>query len=328
MDRIGFIFFAEHDHAEPFLFVELHGDARLVIHEVHNVRHRPNMLAFGPMENVANDHAREPEQQQSRRDQMHQQAGPLDRQPRPACHDGGFGRRSRRQNRWGRRAVRRFGRRRRLQGGEVEAAADRQRHRHDEPLAAVRRDFHARLQDLTFFVRNRRNHQRDGGGAAVEPGTADFEPGLVGLGVCVDRPPLFRLQLQDVPDFLAHFTVESDDPFVDFYMRRLGESQGIEELLNRGGAFRHRPLHGVGPAVFLIPAGDDAAFEQFRHLSGARPAPARRLRFLGDLPRLSRPGQGSLRERLYRHFGPHDHQSDAAVGLDHQPAFERLDAGP
>src|SRR5205807_6097178 len=83
---------------------------------------------------------------------------------------------------------------------EVEAAADDQRHGHDKTLVAVRSYDDLGRQRLALSIRHGRDNERNRRRPAVEPGSANLQPGLVADGVRVDWPLFVSLDFQGVSD--------------------------------------------------------------------------------------------------------------------------------
>ena len=160
---------------------------------------------------------------------------------------------------------------------------------------------------------------------AVRPSSehlADLEPGHRAAGMGEDGAFLDRLDPDLLGERAAGGAGEGDAVLVDLHLGRRDQAEGLEELLHGAEAGRGRPLHGIGPAVGLVPAGDGAVLEQRSGLLGSG------LGLGGDLARLAGAGQHAVGEGHHRHLGPHHHRGTAAVGLDVEPALEFLAPGP
>ena len=146
--------------------------------------------------------------------------------------------------------------------------ADRQRYGHGKPLVAVRDSGDDRTHRIADLSGNGGDCQRHKGAAAAEDGRADDQPRPVAGPVGDRRPVLLGDDRQAVFDLLAGQAMQMNRVVAEFHLRRLNQSQCLEELLHCGLAGGRRSGHRVVPAVGLIPTGRGAALDQGGGLLG------------------------------------------------------------
>lgn len=197
---------------------------------------------------------------------------------------------------------------------------DGQGHGHGKTLVAVGGHQHLRLELIARSVRHRLHDQGEDGNASLQTGSAHLQPRLIAAAVGVDGPFLRSFDLQRILQAFADGAGQVDGADTDLDLRRRRETQSLEELLYRSQARGGRSLHGVNPAIVLVPLGHlpflEVAGRPFRGGLG----------FLRHLPRRHRTLQDPFRIRLHRYLRADGHHQNTAVGFHGQMSFQLLAA--